>query len=62
MEFNPKLLKKQGTEPKTFLKLFLNNGYKISEKNFFSQNYASINDLIKRRITNLYIAYIKFLD
>ena len=62
MEFQPKLLKKQGTDPKAFLEIFENNGYKISEKNFFSQNYASINDLIKRRITNIYIVYIKFLD
>ena len=62
MEFQPKLLKNQGTDPKEFLEIFENNGYKISEKNFFNQNYASINDLIKRRATNLYIVYIKFLD
>ena len=35
-EFNPQYLKKQGTNPKKFLELFINNGYKISNKGFLN--------------------------
>ena len=62
MEFNPTRLKKQGTEPKEFLEIFENNGYKISDRNFLSKKYVSINDLLKRRFINIYISYIKFID
>jgi hypothetical protein len=33
-EFNPSYLKKHGTNPKKYLRLFTKNGYKISYKGF----------------------------
>ena len=62
MEFQPNLLSKKGTEPKFLLNVFENNGYKISEKDFLSKNYASIDELLKKDITNIYLVYKKFLD
>ena len=57
MEFQPNLLSKKGTEPKFLLNVFENNGYKISEKDFLSKNYASIDELLKKDITNIYLVY-----
>jgi FkbM family methyltransferase len=62
MEFNANLLEKKGIEPKSFLELFENNGYKMNEDDFFSKKYISIDDLTKRILTNLYIVYTKFLE
>ena len=62
MEFQPNLLNKKGTEPKSFLDMFENNGYKISEKDFLSQNYITIDELLKKTQTNIYLVYTKFLD
>jgi len=62
MEFNPKRLKKQGTDPKIFLEIFENNGYKISDRNFLNKKYVSINELINRKFINIYISYTKFID
>ena len=62
MEFQPNLLIKKGTEPKSLLDMFENNGYKISEKDFLSQNYATIDELLKKSETNIYLIYTKFLD
>ena len=59
MEFCPKFLKLHGTEPKQFLKIFENNGYKISPNNFFDEKYYSIENIIKntRFYINLYIVH-----
>ena len=62
MEFQPKLLDEKGTEPKSFLEMFEDNGYKISEKNFLSQSYVSIDEILKKSISNIYLIYTKFLD
>ena len=62
MEFQPNLLKKQGTNPRTFLEIFENNGYKMRRKGFFSKKYDSIDNLINQILINIYIVYTKFLD
>ena len=62
MEFQPKLLDEKGTESKSFLEMFEDNGYKISEKNFLSQSYVSIDEILKKSISNIYLVYTKFLD
>lgn len=61
MEFCPKFLRIHGTEPKELLKLFENNGYKISPKHFFDENHYSIEDIIKNTglYINLYIVHSK---
>ena len=62
MELINHLLKLKGTDLKSFLEIFENNGYKISKKGFFSKQYCSINDVIKEEKTNVYIVYTKFLE
>ena len=57
-EFSPKMLLSHGTDPKKFLQIFIDNGYKISKKGFFSKKYINI-DKIKHRC-NLYFIYSKF--
>lgn len=61
-EFNPKYLKRQGTSPKYFLQLFINNGYKISNKGFFSKSYISIEQILAhvKRDYNLYFIYNEY--
>ena len=44
-EYNPYFLKRHGTDPKKFLQLFIDNGYKISVKGFLSKSFISINDI-----------------
>lgn len=62
IEFAPYYMKLQGTDPKFFLELFLNNGYKISKYDFLSKKYSSIDELLKIETTNLYFIYSKFLE
>ena len=52
MEWKPKLMKLKGSEPKSFLKMFENNGYKISKKDFLSKQYHSVDQLLKEEQTN----------
>ena len=63
LEFTPSSLKLHGTEPKEFLQMFINNGYKISYS-FFSQEYKSPDEIIAATtsLLNLYIIYSKILD
>lgn len=56
IEFTPKLLKRHETEPKYFLELFLNNGYKIMKDGFFSDNYLLIDNIYNISM-NLYLKY-----
>ena len=42
IEFSPNLLKEHGTNPKKFLELFSQNGYKISLIGFLSNEYISV--------------------
>ena len=44
LEFTPGTLKKLGSEPKELIKLFVDNGYKISIKGFLSNNYLSVDE------------------
>ena len=62
VEFNIDYLKMQGTDPKDFLEIFINNGYSISTVDLFSKSYSSIESLLKTTLVNLYIIYSKFLE
>ena len=62
MEWTPKALKLKGTDPELFLKLFINNGYKISKKDFLSGEYCSFDEIINVEVINLYIIYTNFLE
>lgn len=59
LEFTPLYLKEHGTEPKNLLNLFINNGYKISIKGFFSKKYLNMEKIMKlhRVQTNLFIIH-----
>ena len=61
MEYIPSFLRKYGTNPKTFLEMFINNGYKINVKNFFEKKNYDIKYLLKGN-KSLYIVYIPFLE
>ena len=64
LEFFPSYLKDHGTEPKQFLQIFENNGYKISPVNFFDEKYYTIESIIKmtKGFINLYIVYTKIFE
>ena len=63
IEFCPKVLKFQGTDPLKFLKMFKNNGYKISSTGFFSPNNIDIFQLARTDTTiDLFMTYQTFLD
>ena len=62
MEWTPKALKLKGTDPELFLKLLINNGYKISKKDFLSGEYCSFDEIINVAAINLYIIYTNFLE
>ena len=61
MEFNPKYLIDYGTNPQDFLKLFINNGYKINLLNFFDKNNYDIKFIIEAT-RNLYLTYTPFIN
>jgi len=54
-EFNPGLLEKQGTDPKKYLELFTNNGYKISYEGFLNVSYVSPEEV--NLVSNIYFVY-----
>ena len=62
-EFTPGYLKKLGTDPKKFLQLFSDNGYKISINDFFNK-FISVDDIIKKGFVqiNLYLVYSKIFE
>ena len=62
-EFSPTYLKRLNKEPKEFLQLFVDNGYKISVLDFFS-NHTSVDNIMKKNIfqINLYLVYSKILE
>ncbi len=62
LEFTPKQLIIKGTDPKLFLEMFENNGYKISKMDFLSKNYCSSKELITERKINIYIIYTQILE
>lgn len=55
-EFCPKLLEKHGTNPKKYIQFFIDNGYKISKKGFFSKSFITNYDEIKNG-TDLFFIY-----
>lgn len=56
-EFEPKYLERQGTNPQKFLELFINNGYKISDKGFLNVTYMTPEKIISGTYKNLYFIY-----
>ena len=64
LEFSPKSLIIHGTDPKEFLQMFENNGYKFSYTNFFGNDYVSIDNIIStiKGFSNIYIIYSKILE
>ena len=62
MEWTPDIMRAKGSDPKLFLEILENNGYKISRKDFLSKQYTPIEELLKERETNIYLIYIKFLE
>ena len=63
MEFSKESLKLHGTDPKEFLQMFENNGYKISTRNFLDKRYSLIDNIIRKNyLINLYIVYVKILE
>lgn len=48
VEFSPQFLNKHKTDPKQFIEIFLNNGYKISLNGFLNKDYISYDELMKR--------------
>ena len=64
IEFSPKFLIEHKTNPKRFLKLFIDNGYKISLEGFLNKNYISVKELIKKTTiqSNCYFIYKKIIE
>ena len=62
MEWTPDLMKVKGSDPKLFLEMLENNGYKISIKDFLSKQFSSMEQLLKEKEINIYIIYTKFLE
>ena len=59
MEFNASCLKSHGTEPKKFLQIFLNNGYKISPLKFLDERIYTIDYFNTKKTINLYVSHTK---
>lgn len=60
VEFSPVFLKEHGTNPKNFLKFFIENGYKISIKGFLNNVYISdikLINIVKNRQKNIYFIH-----
>lgn len=47
LEFTPTFLLEHGTDPEKFLKLFVDNGYKISVKGFINNKFITIENFMK---------------
>lgn len=62
MELSPRELEEKGTDPRLFLEMFEKNGYKFSKKDFLSNDFLTIDKLLKLRQINIYIVYSNFLD
>ena len=65
VEFSPVFLNEHGTNPKKFLKFFIENGYKISIKGFLNNIFISEKKLIKivkDRQMNIYFIHKDIID
>ena len=54
-EFNPRYLKRQGTNPKKFIELFTQNGYKVCHRGFLNGNCFNPEEI--NSFHNLYFVY-----
>ena len=66
IEFTPKSLQLHGTDPIKFLRIFVDNGYKLGLFNFFT-NFKSIDDIMRTNFSNyhsinIYIVHSKILE
>ena len=63
IEYTPIFLKEHNTDPINFLKLFTNNGYKVSMQGFLSGIFISIEEIIKRvtHQANLYFIHMNYI-
>ena len=61
IEFNILMFTLHETRPQDFLRFFINNGYKISLDGFLTNDFISIEDLMKIKFTkiNLYLVYVE---
>lgn len=64
IEFSPKFLMEHKTDPKKFIKIFLDNGYIISLHGFLNKKYLTINELMKKTKIqkNCYFIYKKIME
>lgn len=62
MEWSPDLIMLKGSDPKLFLEMLENNGYKISKEDFLSKQFIPLEQLLKETKINIYIIYLKFLE
>lgn len=64
IEFSPKFLIEHKTNPKKFIKLFVDNGYEISLNGFLNKKYISIDKLMKKTKfqKNCYFTYKKIME
>ena len=63
LEFNKDSLIHHGTDPKQFLELFQNHGYKFKKYNFFENHLMTIDEILnyKDECFNLYITHSNIL-
>ena len=61
LEFSPSALRLKGSNPKLVLKMFINNRYSISTKNFLLKDNISLKKLLKVKQINIYLTYNIFL-
>ena len=64
IEFTPIFLKEHDTDPRQFIQLFVDNGYKISLKGFLSNNFISPDELLEKTKfqINTYFIYKDFVQ
>ena len=48
LEFSPDYLREVGTRPRDLAQFLVDNGYKITLDGFFSKNFISVNELIRK--------------
>ena len=53
-EFSFNMISEHGNNPREYIKLFTDNGYKVSGKGFLSQNFIDPENVVKG---NLYFTY-----
>ena len=57
-----KYLKLKGTNPKSLLEIFKNNGYKFRITNFINNQYISIDKILKIRRSTIYMTHSNILN